>query len=52
MLVRQGERTYLQARVKAEAADDVLTRDFYTLRPQIRMTGISAAGSTQQFSSM
>ena len=47
MLVRQGERTYLQARVKAEPADDVLTRDFYTLRPQIRLTGISTTGSTQ-----
>ena len=47
MLVRQGERTYLQARVKAEPADDVLTRDFYTLRPQIRLTGIPTTGPTQ-----
>lgn len=38
MLVRRGEHTDLEARAKAEAADDVLTRDFYTLRPQIRLT--------------
>jgi len=47
MLVREGDRTCLQARIKAEPADDVLTRDFYTLRPQIRLTGIPATGSTQ-----
>src|SRR5437870_998163 len=39
MLVRTGERTQLQARAKAEPIDDVVTRDYYTLRPQIRMTG-------------
>jgi hypothetical protein len=39
MLVRQGGRTCLEARAKAEPADDVLTRDYYTLRPQIRLTG-------------
>jgi hypothetical protein len=39
MLVRQGERTYLEARAKAEPAEDLLTRDYYTLRPQIRLTG-------------
>jgi hypothetical protein len=38
MLVRRGEHTDLEARAKAEAADDVLTRDYYTLRPQIRLT--------------
>ena len=38
MLVRRGEHTDLEARAAAEAADDVLTRDFYTLRPQIRLT--------------
>jgi len=39
MLVRRGEYTDLEARAKAEPADDVLTRDYYTLRPQIRLTG-------------
>jgi hypothetical protein len=39
MLVRQGERTYLEARAEAEPAEDLLTRDYYTLRPQIRLTG-------------
>ena len=38
MLVRRGEHTDLEARAAAQAADDVLTRDFYTLRPQIRLT--------------
>jgi hypothetical protein len=38
MLVRRGEYTDLEARAKAEPADDVLTRDYYTLRPQIRLT--------------
>jgi len=39
MLVRQGERTYLEARARAESAEDVPTRDYYTQRPQIRLTG-------------
>jgi len=38
MLVRRGDHTDLEARAKAEPADDVLTRDYYTLRPQIRLT--------------
>ena len=29
MLVRRGEHTDLEARAKAEPADDVLTRDYY-----------------------
>jgi hypothetical protein len=41
MLVREGDRTYLKARAKAEPADNVLTRDYYTQRPQIRLTGDS-----------
>lgn len=39
MLVRRGEHIDLEARAKAEPAADVLTRDYYTLRPQIRLTG-------------
>jgi hypothetical protein len=39
MLVKRGEHTDLEARVKAEPADDVVTRDYYTQRPQIRLTG-------------
>ena len=38
MRVRRGEHTDLEARAKAEPAEDVLTRDYYTLRPQIRLT--------------
>ena len=47
MLVREGDRVCLEARVKAEPADDVLTRDYYTLRPQIRLTGDSTGRPTQ-----
>jgi hypothetical protein len=39
MLVRRGEHTDLEARAKAEVAEGVLTRDFYTVRPQLRLTG-------------
>jgi hypothetical protein len=39
MLVKQGDRTLLEARAKAEPAADVMTRDYYTQRPQIRLTG-------------
>ena len=39
MLVKKGERIYLEARVKAEAADNVLTSDYYTQLPQIRHQG-------------
>jgi hypothetical protein len=38
MRVRRGEHTDLEARAKVEPAEDVLTRDYYTLRPQIRLT--------------
>ena len=47
MLVRQGERTYLEARAKAEPGEDLLTRDYYTLRPQIRLTGDPAERPAQ-----
>jgi len=47
MLVREGDRVYLEARVKAEPADDVPTRDYYTLRSQIRLTGDSTGRPTQ-----
>jgi hypothetical protein len=39
MLVRNGDRTCLEAPAKAEPADDVVTRDYYTQLPQIRLTG-------------
>ena len=48
MLVREGDRTYLEARAKAEPADDVLTRDYYTLRPQIRLTADSTGLQPQR----
>ena len=47
MRVRRGEYTDLEARAKAEPADDVLTRDYYTLRPQIRLTGDPADRAIQ-----
>jgi hypothetical protein len=47
MRVRRGEHTDLEARAKAEPADDVLTRDYYTLRPQIRMTADPADSPAQ-----
>src|SRR6266849_3691647 len=39
MRVKRGEHTDLEARAKAEPADDVMTRDYYTKRPQILLTG-------------
>src|SRR6267142_1138659 len=47
MLVRQGDRTLLEARAKAEPAADVMTRDFYTQRSQIRLTRDPTDRSTQ-----
>jgi len=47
MLVRRGEHTDLEARAKAEPADDVLTRDYYTLRPQIRLSADPTDNPTQ-----
>jgi hypothetical protein len=41
MLVRQGDRIFLEARAKAEPADDVIWRDYYTVLPHIRLTGNS-----------
>jgi hypothetical protein len=38
MLVRQGDRSILEARAKADPAENVLTEDFYTQLPQIRLT--------------
>jgi hypothetical protein len=38
MLVRRGEHIDLEARATAEATEDVLTRDYSTLRPQLRVT--------------
>src|SRR5882762_2287385 len=38
MLVRQDNRTIAEVRAKAEPADDVMTADYYTQLPQIRLT--------------
>ena len=38
MLVRQGDRSIVEVRAKAEPADDVMTADYYTQLPQIRLT--------------
>src|ERR1044071_3010237 len=39
MLVKQDDRTLLEARAKAEPAADVMSRDYYTQRPQILLAG-------------
>jgi hypothetical protein len=41
MLVREGDRTCLEAPANAEPADSVVTRDYYTQLPQIRLTDSS-----------
>jgi hypothetical protein len=38
MLVTQGDRCIVDVRAKAEPADDVMTADFYTKLPQIRLS--------------
>lgn len=38
MQVKTGDRTLLDAPAKAAAADNVLTSDYYTQLPQIRLT--------------
>ncbi len=47
MLVREGDRIYLEAPAKAEAAANVVTPDYYTQLPQIRLTGNSTGRPTQ-----
>ena len=47
MRVRTGDRTYPEVPAKAEPADDVLTSDYYTLLPQIRLTGNSTGRPVQ-----
>lgn len=42
MLVRERDRIYMEVPAKAEPADNVLTRDYYTQLPQMRLTGNSA----------
>ena len=38
MLVRQGDRCIVEVRAKAEPAANVVTEDYYTQLPQIRLT--------------
>jgi hypothetical protein len=38
MLVKEGDRTCLEASAKAEPADDVIAADYHTRLPQIRLT--------------
>ena len=47
MLVRTGDRTYPEVPAKAEPADDVLTSDYYTQLPQIRLSGNSTGRPIQ-----
>src|SRR5262245_34127561 len=44
---RTGDRTHPEVPAKAEPADDVLTSDYYTLLPQIRLTGNSTGRPVQ-----
>ena len=47
MLVREGDRTCLEAPAKAELADSIVTRNCYTQLPQIRLTGNSTGHPLQ-----
>jgi hypothetical protein len=47
MQVKIGGRIYLEARAKAEPTDSVLTPDYYTQLPQIRLTGSSPGHAMQ-----
>jgi hypothetical protein len=47
MLVRRGEHTDLEAPAKAEPAASVVTPDYYTQLPQIRLTGDATGRPTQ-----
>ena len=47
MRVRTGDCTYPEVPAKVEPADDVLTSDYYTLLPQIRLTGNSTGRPVQ-----
>jgi hypothetical protein len=47
MLVRRGNRIYPEVPAKAEPADDILTSDYYTRLPQIRLTGNSTGRPMQ-----
>jgi hypothetical protein len=46
MQVKTGERIDLETPAKAEPADSVVTADFYTQLPQIRLTGNSSGRSS------
>jgi hypothetical protein len=41
MQVKTGDRIYLDVRAKAEPAESIVTTDYYTQLPQIRLTGDS-----------
>jgi hypothetical protein len=47
MLVKKGTLTYLEARATAEPAESVVTADYYTQLPQIRLTGIATGRPIQ-----
>ena len=48
MLVREGDRICLEAPANAESAANVVTADYYTQRPHIRLTGNSTGRPTQR----
>lgn len=47
MQVKTSGRILLDARAKAEPADNVITSDYYTQLPQIRLTGASTGDPPQ-----
>src|SRR5271166_2357085 len=47
MQIKTGEHIYLEARAEAEPADSVVTTDFYTQLPQIRLTGHSTSRTAE-----
>src|SRR6266853_2704927 len=47
MQVKAGDRIYVEVRAQAEPADSVVTTDYYTQLPQIRLTGNSTGHPLQ-----
>ena len=50
MQVKTDDRIYLDARAKAKPADYVVTNDYYTRQPQIRLTGNRSSNAARDYS--
>jgi hypothetical protein len=46
MLVKDGDRIHLDADAKAEPADALVYRDYYTISAQVRLSAIATDGMT------